>query len=82
VGGYGIAAATGGLRMLKNKHWLSDVVAGAGVGILSTEVAYTIYPWIQKKICQGLPRASSQRLMILPGYAFQAPAISLLYTFK
>jgi len=37
VGGYAVASATGVLRMLNNKHWLSDVLAGAGVGILSAQ---------------------------------------------
>ncbi|MHA4895343.1 phosphatase PAP2 family protein [Pedobacter sp. PWIIR3] len=42
--GYGVASATGILRMYNNRHWLSDVVAGAGFGILSTKVAYLLYP--------------------------------------
>jgi hypothetical protein len=33
--GYGTAAATGYLRLHDNAHWLSDVVAGAAVGIAS-----------------------------------------------
>ncbi len=40
IGAYGIATATGILRMTNNKHWLSDVITGAGIGILSAEVAY------------------------------------------
>jgi membrane-associated phospholipid phosphatase len=44
IAGYTAAAATGYLRMYNNKHWLSDVIAGAGVGILSTEAAYYLYP--------------------------------------
>lgn len=40
VGGYAIATATGIGRMLNNKHWLSDVMVGAGVGIISTELGY------------------------------------------
>jgi membrane-associated phospholipid phosphatase len=82
VGGYSIAAATGGLRMLNNKHWLSDVLAGAGIGILSTRAAYALYPWIQKKISQGIPRASGQQLILLPSYAFKTPGICLVYAFK
>lgn len=31
--GYGVAGATGYLRLHDNAHWLSDVVAGAAVGI-------------------------------------------------
>ena len=49
IGGYAAAVATGYLRMSNNKHWLADVVAGAGVGLLSTRVAYLIYPAIKRK---------------------------------
>lgn len=42
VGGYSIATATGLMRMANNKHWLSDVMVGAGVGILATEFGYWI----------------------------------------
>lgn len=47
VAGYAMATATGVLRMYNNKHWMSDVVAGAGVGIASTRVAYWLYPKLQ-----------------------------------
>lgn len=40
VGAYTVAAGTGLMRMANNKHWLSDVMAGAGIGILSTELGY------------------------------------------
>lgn len=45
--GYFVATATGTLRMYNNKHWFSDVVAGAGFGIASTEIAYLIYPYMK-----------------------------------
>lgn len=50
VAGYITAAATGALRVYNNKHWISDVVAGAGIGILSAEFTYWIYPKIEKKL--------------------------------
>lgn len=40
VFGYGVATATGVMRVLNNRHWVSDVLSGAGVGIVSTELAY------------------------------------------
>ena len=40
IGAYGIATSVGVLRMVNNKHWQSDVVAGAGFGILSAHLAY------------------------------------------
>jgi PAP2 superfamily len=47
VAGYAMATATGMLRMYNDKHWMSDVVAGAGVGIASTRLAYWLYPKMQ-----------------------------------
>ena len=40
AGAYTVATATGIMRMANNRHWLSDVMAGAGIGILSTELGY------------------------------------------
>lgn len=44
--GYVVAAGTGFMRMYNNRHWFSDVIAGAGFGILSTKLAYWLYPKI------------------------------------
>ena len=40
VGAYMIATSVGLFRMINNKHWESDVFAGAGIGILSAHIAY------------------------------------------
>lgn len=40
--GYGVATATGIMRVLNNRHWVSDVLSGAGIGILSTELGYAL----------------------------------------
>lgn len=40
VGGYVVAAATGITRQLNNRHWMSDIMVGAGIGILSVELGY------------------------------------------
>lgn len=55
IGGYAIATGTGILRLYNNAHWVSDVVAGAGFGILSTKLTYLIYPYIKQKIFRGKP---------------------------
>ncbi len=34
IAGYAVAAGTGFLRMYNNRHWLTDVVAGAGFGFV------------------------------------------------
>ena len=64
VGGYTVATATAGLRIANDDHWLSDVMAGAGVGLLSTELAYWVYPWLHRQLVRGL----GDRAVVLPMY--------------
>lgn len=40
IAGYSVATATGVLRILNNKHYASDVLVGAAIGIVSAELAY------------------------------------------
>lgn len=48
IGGYTVATATAVSRMMNNRHWLSDVMVGAGIGILSTEIGYLLADLIFK----------------------------------
>lgn len=48
IGAYSVATVTGITRQLNNKHWLSDVMVGAGIGILSTEAGYFLADLIFK----------------------------------
>lgn len=48
VGAYSLASATGLYRIANNKHWLSDVLTGAGIGILVTETGYYLADLIFK----------------------------------
>ena len=47
VGGYLCATATGIFRITNNRHWVSDVLIGAGIGIASVKVVYLThrYRW-------------------------------------
>ncbi len=47
--GYTVASATGMMRMMNNRHWLSDVLVGAGIGMISTKLVYAVYPWVKDK---------------------------------
>lgn len=42
--GYLFATATGVLRMTNNAHWLPDVLAGAGIAMLTTNLVYYFEP--------------------------------------
>lgn len=46
--GYAVAAGVGFFRAYNNRHWLNDIIAGAGVGIMSVRLAYWLYPKIFK----------------------------------
>lgn len=50
ISGYIVATGTGVFRIVNNKHWLTDVAAGAGIGILSTKIAYWMNPYINRKL--------------------------------
>ncbi len=49
IGGYSMATLVGVSRIYNDKHWVSDVIAGAGVGILSTKLVYWVYPHFRRK---------------------------------
>ena len=42
IAGYTTAGITGLSRIMNNKHWMHDVLFGAGLGILATEFSYAV----------------------------------------
>lgn len=74
IGGYAIATTTGILRLYNDQHWVSDIVAGAGFGILSTKLIYLVYPHA-KKIFAG---RKSESIIFSPGYQKNAISISII----
>ena len=77
VAGYTMALATGYLRMYNNKHWFSDVVAGAGIGIFSTKLAYWLYPKIQHKLFKDKP----MNTMVMPSYQNGSIGLGMVHRF-
>jgi membrane-associated phospholipid phosphatase len=54
---YTVASGVGVLRVVHDKHYWSDVIFGAGLGILSTKIAYWThqYKWNKKNVNQKDP---------------------------
>jgi len=50
ISGYLVATTTGYFRLHNNKHWFSDVLVGAGIGILSAKISYWLFPMVNKTI--------------------------------
>jgi len=40
--GYVAAATVGVIRVVKNRHWVRDVIAGAVIGVIATKLAYAL----------------------------------------
>lgn len=55
--GYTAAIATGAMRVYNNRHWTADVLAGAGVGILSAQVAN----WLNERLFPPVMLLSDNR---------------------
>lgn len=53
--GYGVATSTAVMRVLNNRHWVSDVFSGAGIGIMAGEVGYLVGDLLFKE--RGLLRS-------------------------
>lgn len=77
VAGYACAAATGYFRMYNNRHSLSDVMAGAGIGIISTKLAYFSYSKIKKIFYRNKP----VNTVVVPVIQGNMQAVALIHTF-
>lgn len=47
---YGLASGVGIMRIANNKHYISDVLFGAGLGILSMKAAYWLHQYKWNKV--------------------------------
>lgn len=77
IGAYSAATGVGVMRILNDRHWVSDVLVGAGVGILSTNLAYLThhYRWGQKSYHHG-------STVVFPSYDGRAGLISVVHRFN
>ncbi len=61
--GYAFAGTTGAFRIINHKHWLSDVLAGAGISMLVTNLVYRIEP-----IKNFNPFKKNKEISLIPYY--------------
>lgn len=88
IGAYAAATAVGVLRVYNNRHWVTDVLVGAGVGILGTRIAYWLYPYLNQWLfggrttCRKAAATSSiSSAMALPYYDGQTAGLCMSLSF-
>lgn len=79
--GYALATFVAGSRLHNNRHWVADVVAGAGFGILSVELAYLIYFPVRNAIARNVNRKHAGNLVLSPTFTNQGGGFYLSYRF-
>ena len=68
--------------MYNDRHWLTDVAAGAGIGMLSTKVAYWSYPFIRRIFyIDSHKHKADTNALILPYYNGHQSGVSLSMQF-
>jgi membrane-associated phospholipid phosphatase len=75
IGAYTAASTVGVFRILNNRHWISDVLVGAGIGILSTNLVYLTHKDRWGRSDHG------RSLRVDPFAVYGSNGISLRYTF-
>jgi hypothetical protein len=81
IGGYVIAAGTGFFRVYNNKHWIGDVIFGAGLGMLCTKLAYVTYPLLHHRIAAGGKSDASHDVSFYPYFAGQQGGLTVSLQF-
>ena len=81
IGAYAVATGVAFLRLYNGRHWFNDVLAGAGVGILSARIGYWMLPLYQRWFKWDRP--SDDIVVISPGYnhADRTFSLNLAYSF-
>lgn len=77
VGAYTIAAAVGVLRVYNERHWFTDVFAGAGIGILSARIGYWMLPYTRK----AMHRLTGCDAFVYPAVSYEGASLGVAMRF-
>lgn len=73
IGAYTVATGVGAMRVMNNRHWISDVMVGAGIGILSTNLAYLTHQYRWGKKNKG------GQTTVMPSYDGQTGMVNIIH---
>ncbi len=83
IAAYTVASAVGFLRIYNDRHWLADVIAGAGFGIFSARLALLAAPYVRSFLQNRLSCLSklSDNILITPFGSTKQAGLSLNISF-
>lgn len=73
IAAYTVATGVAFLRLYNGRHWLNDVIAGAGIGILSARIGYWMLPLYQK----WFKWDKNKTVVALPSYDYYDKSFSV-----
>jgi hypothetical protein len=73
IGAYTVATGVGAMRVMNNRHWVSDVLVGAGIGILSTNLVYLTHQYRWGKKNKG------GQTTVIPSYDGQTGMVNIIH---
>lgn len=77
VGAYAIATTVGVLRVYNERHWFTDVFAGAGIGILSARIGYWMLPYTKRM----MHRLTGWDVFVAPAASVEGAGINAVVRF-
>ena len=77
VGAYTIATTVGVLRVYNERHWFTDVFAGAGVGILSARIGFWLLPYTKR----AMHRLTGWDVFVTPTASTEGAALNAVVRF-
>lgn len=76
IAAYAVASGIAFMRLYNNRHWFNDVIAGAGVGILSARIGYWMLPHYRKWFKWDSSK-STKVVSVMPSPDFAARSLSV-----
>lgn len=77
VGAYTVAITVGVLRVYNNRHWFTDVFAGAGIGILSARIGYWLLPYTRR----AMHRLTGHDAFVYPTVSREGASVGVSMSF-
>lgn len=77
AGAYAVATAVGMMRIYNGHHWFTDVVAGAGVGMLSARVGYWLLPYTRRM----MHKITGWDVFIYPSVGYEGASLGFAMRF-